>query len=80
MPRTIKEDTIALLTRKRPMTYQAMVQAIQKKHPECSTSVATVQWYASRLRAQGVTVNVKRENERRVWGKRPAEKPANVKH
>lgn len=75
--RTIKEDTIALLTRRRPLTYEGVVAEIQKRHPEAETSIKTVQWYASRLRKAGETVNVKRtSNERRVWGKRPAEKPA----
>lgn len=74
--RTIKDDTIALLTRKRPLTYEAVVEAIHKRHPEAETSVKTVAWYASRLRADGVQVNVKRvNNERRAWGKRPAVKP-----
>jgi hypothetical protein len=68
--RTIKQDTIALLTRKRPMTYEAMVSELQKRHPDCSTSVKTVQWYASRLRADGTEVNVKRANDRRNWGTR----------
>lgn len=75
--RTIKEDTIALLTRKRPLTYEKIVEEVQKRHPDAETSVKTVQWYASRLRKDGLTVNVKRSaNERRAWGKRPAEKPA----
>jgi hypothetical protein len=69
-PRTIKEDTIALLTRKRPLSYEGVVEEIQKRHPECETSVKTVQWYASRLRADGVAVNVKRANDRRNWGPR----------
>ncbi len=59
MSKTIKQDTEALLTRKRPMTYVGIVQAIQQKHPESKTSVKTVAWYASRLRAAGVAVNVK---------------------
>jgi predicted Zn-ribbon and HTH transcriptional regulator len=67
---TIKEDTIALLTRKRPMTYERIVEVIQRKHPEAQTSVKTVQWYASRLRAAGTEVNVKRANDRRNWNAR----------
>jgi hypothetical protein len=78
--KTIKEDTIALLTRKRPLTYEGIVAEIHKRHPEAETSVKTVQWYASRLRADNVVVNVKRTNDRRAWGKRPSEKPAGVSH
>lgn len=57
---TIKEDTIALLQThaKKPLTYEAIVQKIQAKHPGTSTSVKTVQWYASRLRAAGEEVHV----------------------
>ncbi len=57
--RTIKQDTIALLQRKRPLTYEGIVQAIHVKHPESHTTVKTVQWYASRLRAAGEEVHVK---------------------
>jgi hypothetical protein len=60
--KTIKQDTIALLTRKRPLTYEAIVGEIQKRHPGAQTTVKTVQWYASRLRADGQEVNVKRAN------------------
>lgn len=42
-----------------PLTYPGMVDAIKAKHPEANTSVKTVQWYASRLRREGETVNVK---------------------
>lgn len=78
--KTIKEDTIALLTRKRPLSYEGIVNEIHKRHPEAHTSVKTVQWYASRLRAAGETVRVKLVNDRRVWGKRPATKPAHASH
>jgi hypothetical protein len=74
--KTIKQDTIALLQRKRPLTYEGIVAEIQKRHPETVTSVKTVQWYASRLRAQGEEVRVKLLNDRRDWSKRPAQKPA----
>ena len=68
---TIKADTVKLLTRKRPLTYEGIVKAIQKRHPDSVTSVSTVQWYASRLRAQGQEVRVKRLNDKRDWNKRP---------
>ncbi len=57
--KTIKQDTEALLQRKRPLTYVGIVQALQAKHPESKSTVKTVQWYASRMRAAGVQVNVK---------------------
>jgi hypothetical protein len=56
---TIKEEVRRLGTRKRPLTYPAMVSIIHGRHPEAHTSVKTVQWYASRLRAEGHEVNVK---------------------
>jgi hypothetical protein len=68
--RTIKEDTIALLTRKRPMTYDGIVSELHRRHPDAATTKKTVQWYASRLRADGQTVNVRRDNERRNWSAR----------
>lgn len=74
--KTIKQDTVALLQRKRPLTYEGIVAEIQKRHPDAQTSVKTVQWYASRLRAQGETVRVKLLNDRRDWSKRPETKPA----
>ncbi|UQM93911.1 hypothetical protein vBSmQDWS359_73 [Stenotrophomonas phage vB_Sm_QDWS359] len=57
--RTIKDEVRILGRRKRPLTYPGMVDAIKAKHPEANTSVKTVQWYASRLRREGETVNVK---------------------
>lgn len=72
--KTIKQDTVALLKRKRPLTYEGIVQAIQAKHPECRTTVKTVQWYASRLRAAGETVRVKLVNDKRDWKARPEQK------
>lgn len=73
--KTIKQDTIALLSRKRPLTYEGIVAEVQKRHPECKTSVKTIQWYASRLRAAGEVVNVKLLKDRRDWANRPATKP-----
>lgn len=57
--RTIKEEVRILGRRKRPLTYPGIAEAIKAKHPEANTSVKTVQWYASRLRREGETVNVK---------------------
>ena len=57
--RTIKDEVRILGRRKRPLTDPGMVDAIKAKHPEANTSVKTVQWYASRLRREGETVNVK---------------------
>lgn len=74
--RNIKEDTIALLQRKRPMTYEGIVGEVLKRHPGASTTVKTVQWYASRLRAAGEAVNVRLANDRRNWKTRPEAKPA----
>lgn len=74
-PRNIKEDTIALLQRKRPLTYVGIVGEVLKRHPDAKTSVSTVQWYASRLRAAGETVNVKLAHDRRDWKNRAEGKP-----
>lgn len=57
--RTIKDEVRHLGKRKRALTYEQMVEAIKAKHPKAQTSVKTVQWYASRLRKEGETVNVK---------------------
>lgn len=57
---TIRNDVERLLTRKRALTYPQIVDAIQAKHPGANTSVKSVAWYASRARADGVEVNVKR--------------------
>lgn len=57
--RTIKDEVRVLGRRKRALTYPAMVEAIKAKHPDANTSVKTVQWYASRLRREGETVNVR---------------------
>lgn len=50
---TIRAEVTKLLQRKRPLTYQQIVDVIHQRHPECKTSVKTVQWYASRLRVAG---------------------------
>jgi hypothetical protein len=57
--RTIKDEVRHLGKRKRALSYEQMVEAIKAKHPKAQTSVKTVQWYASRLRKEGETVNVK---------------------
>ena len=57
--RTIKDEVRVLGARKRALTYAQMVNLIRTRHPEAQTSVKTVQWYASRLRREGVSVNVK---------------------
>ncbi len=69
--KTIKADTEALLTRARPLTYEGIVKAILAKHPESQTTVKTVQWYASRLRAAGTEVHVKLLNGKRTSGASP---------
>jgi hypothetical protein len=75
MTKTIKEDTIRLLTRKRPMTYEGIVTEIKQRHPGAQTSVKTVAWYASRLRSEGrKDVNVKRANRAGTSGK--SDKPS----
>lgn len=56
--RTIKEEVRQLGARKRPLTYEKMVIIIKERHPEASTSVKTVQWYASKLRREGFEVHV----------------------
>lgn len=55
---TIQSEVSALLQRKRPLTYQQIVDLIHKRHPECHTSIKTVQWYASRLRKEGIEAHV----------------------
>lgn len=57
---TIRSTVEKLLTRKRPMTYDQIVEKVHAKHPEAQTSVKTVQWYASRMRQAGEDVRVKR--------------------
>jgi len=57
---TIKHDVAQLLQRKRALTYPQIVEKVREKHPDADTSVKSVAWYASRLRAEGVDVNVKR--------------------
>lgn len=58
---TIQADVQKLLCRKVPLTYAQIVSRVQEKHPDCSTSIKTVQWYASRLRRlHGIEVRVRR--------------------
>lgn len=58
---TIQADVQKLLCRKVPLTYAQIVSRVQEKHPDCATTVKTVQWYASRLRRlHGVAVRVRR--------------------
>lgn len=56
--RTIKEEVRNLCQRKRALTYEKMVDIIKERHPDANTSVKTVQWYASKLRREGVEVHV----------------------
>lgn len=56
--RTIKEEVRNLCQRKRALTYEKMVDIIKERHPDAHTSVKTVQWYASKLRREGVEVHV----------------------
>lgn len=56
---TIREEVRRLCTRKRPLSYDKMVDIIHERHPEAHTTVKTVQWYASKLRREGVEVHVK---------------------
>lgn len=56
--RTIKDEVRNLCQRKRALTYEKMVDIIKERHPEANTSVKTVQWYASKLRREGVEVHV----------------------
>lgn len=61
MAATIKTETQKLLQRKRALTYQQIVDILHMRHPDCKTSVKTVQWYASQMRRQeGLEVNVRR--------------------
>ncbi len=57
---TIQADVQKLLCRKTALTYAQIVSRVQEKHPDCATSVKTVQWYASRLRKDGIEVRVRR--------------------
>lgn len=55
---TIRAEVTKLLQRKRPLTYQQIVDLLHQRHPECQTSAKTVQWYASRLRVSGLEPRV----------------------
>ena len=68
---TIKDTTVRLLTAKQPRTYESIVERIHAKHPGAQTSVKTVQWYASRLRADGTKVT----GVRKLQGGRTSDKP-----
>jgi len=56
---TIGETVRHLLARKRPLTYTQIIEAVKEKHPGAATSRDSVQWYASRMRAEGLEPNVK---------------------
>jgi len=56
---TIGETVRQLLSRKRPMTYDQIIETVKAKHPGAATSKDSVQWYASRMRADGQEPNVK---------------------
>lgn len=73
--RTIKEEVRLLGRRKRPLSYVEMVGIIHERHPDASTSVKTVQWYASRLRMAGEEVNVKDGREARRGRRTPSATP-----
>jgi hypothetical protein len=56
---TIGETVRQLLSRKRPLTYDQIIDAVKTKHPGAATSKDSVQWYASRMRADGQEPNVR---------------------
>lgn len=56
---TIGETVKTLLSRKRPLTYDQIIETVKAKHPGAATSKDSVQWYASRMRADGQEPNVK---------------------
>lgn len=56
---TIGETVRQLLSRKRPLTYDQIIETVKSKHPGAATSKDSVQWYASRMRADGQEPNVK---------------------
>lgn len=56
---TIKQDVQRLLQRKRPLTYDEIVKQVKARHRGAKTSKKSVAWYASRMRAEGLDVNVK---------------------
>lgn len=56
---TIQAEVNKLLLRRTPLTYEQIVSRVHEKHPDCHTTVKTVQWYASRLRKTGADVRVR---------------------
>lgn len=72
---TIQAEVNRLLQRRSPLTYEQIVSRVHEKHPDCHTTVKTVQWYASRLRKSGADVRVRTSRDRRNWKTRPAQKP-----
>jgi UTP:GlnB (protein PII) uridylyltransferase len=57
--KTISERARELLTRKRAMTYEAIAAKLREEYGS-RTQKASVQWYATQLRKEGVEPNIKR--------------------
>jgi hypothetical protein len=56
---TIGDTVRNLLSRKRPLTYDQILETVKERHPGAATSKDSVQWYASRMRAEGLEPHVK---------------------